>query len=461
MRLHWTFLALVALASACDGQPASPTNLHTTITFPDADPKTGVLPLDVTHGFPLRVKVSTPLSGLQSALSAQVQLVAGPPTTPSAAPATAAPLSLTLFPDGTGNYSAIATLNAPGPGPVIVQADVSGSIGRQTAHIQPPVLKAAIAPTTTWNGSVPRYVGCVESSATAGSITLSSPDPAVIGAGTSPISLLPGPCPPLLVQDGPKTSHANFVVSFMPPFQIQATLNGMPNGADPGAWTVPISMMDPVVASVKATDDGGVKTAAGVEYTVTVLAESGSGSSSMTPAEGMSVSLSTSMGGTVTPASVTTDAMGKATAYVLIPPSTSGVVTLTATAGGAVGFDMFVPPPSSPSPVPTLGPTTFAMVADPAADGGTGTAFAITTKAMAGGMPAPGVTVSFAVLYPTGQGAPTVAPATQVTDANGNATALVALSSLSPKVQVEVSSGASVVVCDIPAGNATCQVVSP
>ena len=313
---------------ACSDPDVDHPDIAPTIEFPQAD-ENGVLPLNAEDGFPFQVKVSTPLSAhLIGALKAQVTLLGG-----AGSDEAVTDVTTPLASDGPNRYAATVTLNAPGPGPVIVQAEIAGSLTSPVMKtIQLPVMAGSVAATSQWSGDTPRYAICVDSSAVKGRIDLTAADTSILGDETSLSAMLqPNPCSANNAS-GSIHSHANFVVAALPPFAVSATLHGRPAGIAASDWTTEITAgadMVPAVnlvlasAPVQATADG------------TLFALTATAMTNETPVQGLHVlfSLLSSTADTppsLQPPSGTTDQRGAATTYLVVSTGKQAVVEVSA-----------------------------------------------------------------------------------------------------------------------------------
>jgi hypothetical protein len=372
-------VSLVA-ALSCEQPGADSVNFTTSITFPDLQGN-GTAPLDAVDGFPFRVQVCTaaptasPL--VVGSLQAHVWLPAqvGGAMVPSGT-VTTDTATVTLEPQADGGtscaYSAITTLNAPGPGPVQVEADIDGAQSATAcAFIGPPymggagvtsctapnesppaliVLSGAVA-LPLWNGSSPRYTICAETAAAKGTVTIASYDPSVVSATQTVLTgtLIPGPCScPSSILNGPGVSHVNFDIAISPPtvapappvaLSVTATLTGMPSiqtpVEDPYVWTTPpqtIGANTPLITLrstfTPATPVTALATGQAFEVTVkaTQLLDLPAGCMADAGAGGVdagSVTFATNVTGvTFSPAANITDGDGNTTAAVVVPYGT-------------------------------------------------------------------------------------------------------------------------------------------
>jgi hypothetical protein len=335
------FLTGFTLCACSDPEAVKP-DINPTIEFPQATEYHGMLPLNPSDGFPVLVKVSTPLSAQHfvGSLKAHVTLIGG--LGASTATAESAPLTdvtATLNSDGPNHYSAIITLNASGPGPVTVQAEIAGAVSPPlTAMMQQPVvMTSSVTATSIWSGNAPRYAICVNTSAIKGSLDLTAADTSILGHQPSlSTTLQPKPCSENEVS-GSVQSHGIFILSATPPFTVQATLHGRPLTADLTGWTTDIAVsqaMIPVVGLELAASAVN-PTANGTLFAIRAVA-----SASGSHLQGLDTHftiISSNDGDTIpsiAPESVTTDANGMATSYLVLSTGKQAVVEVAA--GSAV-----------------------------------------------------------------------------------------------------------------------------
>lgn len=406
-------LVLVVDTACVDGLSPGPTEIDPSIEFVDAPGD--VISLNAADAFPVRVRVSTRVAGLQGSIKATVRLLDahGAPS-PVAGVPTITEATAVLGHTSDGRYASTFTLNAPGPGAVTVQAEIAGIERTKTGTIVQPHLKGEVTPTQVWSGTTPRYGVCVESSAVKGTVDLTSDDPAVLALPTGAAAsvqgtLMPGPCEPA-VPDGPKTSHASFALAFMPPFTLQASLRGRPASSPHLPWTTTLTARKELVPTVTLLLEGkptGAFGPTGSIFNVTAAAAAAG-----KPVVGMAVQFfSTPSGAGISPLSVATDGTGKASATFIVPYNGS---LLLGAAGGGTFDDAFLV--GEPNPI--------TITLSSAADGpvvSTGRSLTVTANATAKNRPLAGVTVAFGVLASSASGAATVTPSLVTTDPSGNA----------------------------------------
>jgi hypothetical protein len=496
----------MVLGAACNQPATSVVTIVPSLAFPDVASDGLTVPLDAVDGFPVRVRVCAQIfpgsPPVGNTLQGHVWLSKeiGGANVGTSMPSTDA-LTVTLEPadqvdagadamstpaekptcPGTGYYSAITTLNAPGPGPVLVRGDVDGqpipeecvvvapalgSIPSCTApSMSPPPLITVSnpIPLAIWNGSVPRYSICAETAASKGTVTLTSPDPGLVSAMQTPLSgtLIPGPCSPGLM-GGP--SHVSFDLTLAPPamspvpsfqFTVIATLTGMPvlenNAEDPYSWTATKTIgADPplvMLSVMRATPTNDV-ISTGRVCEVVVQATQSLGSTSTQPVEGLTVNFgSSTSGATFSPSSNITDSSGTSHSFVVVPfgtqiaalisgggnqrealvpqdPSTNGPISLTSSVG-AIPLILASGALFSVTAMASVGRTAQSM----SVDGGT-----------AQSTPVEGVSVTFGSL--TGG---TFSPANVPTDGTGSATSNVVVP-YGTTTEVIISGGGAVTV---------------
>jgi hypothetical protein len=408
------FLSSAALTSACSQPEASVVRITSTLSLPDA-PDGVTVPLDPADGFPVRVRICAALDAAShpvgSALQAHVWLSqqVGGATVSMGTPATDLP-TVTLEPAadgstadggavdggtlnggapgcaGPGYYTAVTTLNAPGPGPVQIQGDVDGQpIPSICAVVAPPLAQLSSCaltgappplialsdplPLAEWNGSVPRYSICAETAASKGTVTLTSPDTTLVSAMQTPLTgtLIPGNCGQPQISGGPRVSHVNFDVSGTPPvtspspeipFTVIATLQGMPavqsTVEDQYTWTaMAVIGANPPVAQLAVTSVTETEVVASglvfeVTFQATQVAIAGADGSSSQNVEGLAVAFaSTTANVAFSPSSNVTDSSGLASSFVLVPFGTQITAVVS---GGGNQIKQLVPsvPPDNP-----------------------------------------------------------------------------------------------------------------
>jgi hypothetical protein len=406
-------LSIVFPVACVDESSPVPTDIDPRIEFVGAPDD--AIPHTARDGFPVRVRVSTAVAGLQGSIKATVRVL-------DAQGALSAVMGVSTMTEATavlgdtsdGRYATVLTLNAPGPGTVTVQAEIAGVERTKTGTIVAPRLAGAVTATAVWAGTAPRYAVCVESSAVKGIVDLTSDDPAILaaptGAGASLSgTLVPGPCEPA-VPGGPKTTHASIVLAFMPPFTLQASLRGRPIAADPLPWTTTLIVPKELVPAVGLVLEG--KPTGALGPTGSIFTVTASATSAGTSVTGMNVQFSSAPSGAlVSAASVPTDVSGKATATFLVPYNGS---LLLGAAGGGAFVDLFLAGEANPI---TL---TLSSIADgPVVS--TGRSFTVTAHTVAKNVPLAGVGVAFGVLAGSGS----VTPGSVTTDPGGNASTTV------------------------------------
>jgi hypothetical protein len=439
LRFVGTAAAVFSLAGSCSGNCNGPTppdaGPFVVVTFPDGDG--GMLPLDPGDGFPVKAEITATIPHLEGVLTANVSLIGNVGSAQSATQG-AQVFPLVANPDaGPGVYSNVVLLSAPGPGAITVQAEVAGGVGFGPATIPEPVVAVAYSLTNNWSGSTPRFAICVETSAVKGSVTLTSDDPAVLGGQSSVTNpLVPSKCSePSIpvggvdagdVPSGPGVTHANFVVSFPPPYSLTATLVGRPlDDLNTGAWsrsfTVAIPTAPAFVLGLTVPDGGSTLLDGGAVVAVVAnLSTAGNGGGEDGgPIANETITFADFPSATLSPSSATTDAYGNAETNVFV--GNGSRVLLTATALGVTSPVVVGGPPGS-SPPPSLASLSVCAAPTDAGVGGN-PLWAIQVQALnANGAGMGGVPVTLSCI-PTGS----VVPATVSTNSTGvaNAVALV------------------------------------
>jgi hypothetical protein len=193
---HVLILILIAIAG-CDTSPAEPT---ATISFPDADPVTKIIPYH--NGGELRVAIHGDVAQLIGPARATVSLDPAPGVSAPAQP-------ITLYP-GDGGLDGIALLTWPRGGDVAVHASVAGAfVPDETARLEKPDLEFHPC-TRSDSGAQWVYSCCVDATMADGNLALHV-DSAAFDDGTTDaaLKLVPSHCDPARSAPG-WDSHAAF-----------------------------------------------------------------------------------------------------------------------------------------------------------------------------------------------------------------------------------------------------------
>lgn len=192
-------LVLVAIAG-CDTPPADPT---ATISFPDADLMTKVIPY--RNGGEFRVEIHGNVEQLIGPARAQISLDPAPGTSAPSQP-------ITLYP-GDGGLRGIVLLTWPRGGDATVHASIAGAfVPDQTAHLEKPDLEFQPC-TVSDSGAQWVYSCCVDATMADGSLAVHV-DGATFDDGMTDatLKLVPSHCDPERTAPG-WDSHAAFRIT--------------------------------------------------------------------------------------------------------------------------------------------------------------------------------------------------------------------------------------------------------
>jgi len=350
--------ALSNLCASCDGPDSADSQFELDdLTFVTdagavAAGSTAELALNPADGFPVRVLVKGSAPRLHGGVLKAHVLIPGALGLGSAsggAPSTDG--TFTLAVDEKGNYSAVVTLNAPGPGAFRVEAEVVGKRKGIDGVIRAAEIVGNVQ-LLDWVGDKPRYTLCVATSAEKGTVDFASDGAAVFGSGVAASCELDATakkCPDL-VEPKPASHCRLLLATDARPADLRATLKGRPIAADPADWS---AVLDYAEGAAGAGGTSGIGLAFLDPDPNTDIAAGGAGSwitvqahatSDDKPAVGVTLkftALSTSgdKESNVVPDSKVTDASGNADVLVFIPEATP--VSVTVTGGNAQAVRVF------------------------------------------------------------------------------------------------------------------------
>lgn len=279
-----------------------------TVSFPDARDG-GTLPFE--PGGRIRVHLGADAGHLCGVLRANVELVlsAAPPDAGFRAVATLWPQDV----DGCAGHQGEVLLFHPEGGTVDVRASIAGAVNWKTAPLDAPRLAIAFG-TEERDGLAVRVPVCVETNAIKGTITLQLSGAQLRTGSPASQAATPGSCP-----DGGGLSFASFVaVSSRARFDALASLDGAQLDPVRESHTLGTAI-EPVEVKVTSDSDGGLPDAGALVQITAAVTVAG------VPAGNTPVQFEVVPAASLLPAAVTTDELGYARTWLLVPDKASAL----------------------------------------------------------------------------------------------------------------------------------------